>query len=232
MDMTGERRIPAPREKVWEGLNDPAILKACIPGCESLEKEGDTGYAAVASIKIGPISARFNGRVQLLDLDPPNSYRIQGEGAGGVAGFAKGGAKVGLTEEGFDTLLRYEVQAQVGGKIAQLGARLIDATAKSMAETFFTRFAAAVATVPPTVMADSESGLIAEAGELIERRRNRDIAGGGRLRRRPRAGDHGVPGAGHGPPAAAGGRARHRQDRDRQGAVGRPGPSAGPAAML
>jgi uncharacterized protein len=168
MDMTGERRIPAPREKVWAALNDPAVLKKCIPGCESLEKTGDNDLTAIASVKIGPISARFNGRVQLLDLDPPNGYRIQGEGQGGVAGFAKGGANVGLTEEGFDTLLKYEVHAQVGGKIAQLGARLIDATAKSMADAFFTRFAGEVATVPPSVIADSESGLIAEAGEAAE----------------------------------------------------------------
>ena len=168
MDMTGERRIPAPREKVWDALNDPAVLKSCIPGCETLVREADDSLAATASVKIGPIAAKFNGRVQLLDLDPPSSYRIQGEGAGGVAGFAKGGAKVGLTEDGFDTLLRYEVHAQVGGKIAQLGARLIDATAKQMADAFFNKFAAQVATVPSPVIADGESGLIAEAGELAE----------------------------------------------------------------
>lgn len=168
MDMTGDRRIPAPRDKVWAALNDPAVLKTCIPGCESLVREADDSLTATASVKIGPIAAKFNGRVQLLDLDPPNGYRIEGEGAGGVAGFAKGGAKVGLTEEGFDTLLRYEVHAQVGGKIAQLGARLIDATAKQMADAFFTKFAAQVATVPPTIMADGESGLIAEAGEAME----------------------------------------------------------------
>ena len=168
MDMTGERRIPAPRTKVWDALNDPAVLKTCIPGCETLVREADDSLAATASVKIGPISAKFSGRVQLLDLDPPNGYRIVGEGAGGVAGFAKGGARVDLTDEGLDTLLRYEVQAQVGGKIAQLGARLIDATAKSMAETFFNKFAAEVATAPPMVVADGESGLIAGAAELTE----------------------------------------------------------------
>ncbi len=168
MDMTGERRIPAPREKVWAALNDPAVLKSCIPGCQSLEREADDSLTAAAAVKIGPISAKFSGRVQLLDLDPPNGYRIQGEGSGGVAGFAKGGASVQLTEEGFDTLLKYEVQAQVGGKIAQLGARLIDATAKSMADQFFNKFAAEVATVPPSVVADGESGLIAEVGEVAE----------------------------------------------------------------
>jgi carbon monoxide dehydrogenase subunit G len=145
MDMTGERRIPAPREKVWAALNDPAVLKASIPGCETLEKLSDTELKATAAVKIGPIAARFTGKVDLSDLDPPNGYTISGEGQGGVAGFAKGGAKVALTEEGSDTLLRYEVKAQVGGKIAQLGARLIDATAKQMADAFFDRFSAQVA---------------------------------------------------------------------------------------
>jgi carbon monoxide dehydrogenase subunit G len=145
MDMTGERRIPASREKVWEALNDPVILKQSIPGCEVLEKTSDTEFKATAAIKIGPIAARFTGKVALTDIDPPNGYTIGGEGQGGVAGFAKGGAVVKLSDDGSDTLLTYDVKAQVGGKIAQLGARLIDATAKSMAEQFFTRFAAQVA---------------------------------------------------------------------------------------
>ena len=145
MDMTGERRIPAPRQKVWDALNDPLVLKACIPGCESLEKTSDTDMRATASIKIGPIAARFTGKVQLSDLDPPNSYRISGEGQGGVAGFAKGGADVHLSDDGAFTVLKYDVKAQVGGKIAQLGARLIDATSKQMADMFFDRFSAAVA---------------------------------------------------------------------------------------
>lgn len=144
MDMSGERRIPAPREKVWAALNDPAVLKAAIPGCETLEKLSDTEMKATAAIKIGPIAARFSGRVTLLDLDPPNGYRIEGEGQGGVAGFAKGGAVVKLTADGADTILSYDVKANVGGKIAQLGARLIDATAKQMAGAFFDRFAAQV----------------------------------------------------------------------------------------
>ena len=153
MDMTGERQIPAPREKVWAALNDPEVLKASIPGCESLEKLSDTDLKATASVKIGPIAARFTGKVQLLDLDPPNSYRIAGEGQGGVAGFAKGGAVVHLVEEGAFTLLHYDVKAQVGGKIAQLGARLIDATAKQMADAFFDRFAAEVGGAPPVELA-------------------------------------------------------------------------------
>jgi carbon monoxide dehydrogenase subunit G len=142
--MPGERRIAAPRQVVWDALNDPAVLKASIPGCESLEKLSDTQMKATAAVKIGPISARFTGSVQLSDIDPPNGYTIGGEGQGGVAGFAKGGAKVRLAEEAGATLLAYDVNAQVGGKIAQLGARLIDATAKQMADAFFTRFSAQV----------------------------------------------------------------------------------------
>jgi uncharacterized protein len=145
MDMTGERRIPAPRQKVWTALNDPQVLKACIPGCESLEKTSENEMKATAAVRIGPISARFNGKVQLTDLDPPNSYRISGEGQGGVAGFAKGGAQVTLADDGDFTLLSYVVNAQVGGKIAQLGARLIDASAKQMADAFFDRFSSEVA---------------------------------------------------------------------------------------
>jgi carbon monoxide dehydrogenase subunit G len=149
MDMTGERRIPAPRQVVWDALNDVAVLKASIPGCETLEKTAETQMKATAAIKLGPISAKFSGNVQLSDIDPPNSYTIGGEGQGGVAGFAKGGAKVFLTDDGADTLLRYEVNAQVGGKLAQLGARLIDATAKQMADAFFDRFSAHVRAMVP-----------------------------------------------------------------------------------
>jgi len=149
MDMTGERRIPAPRQIVWDALNDPAVLKASIPGCETLEKLSDTQMKATAAIKLGPISARFTGNVQLSDIDPPNSYTIGGEGQGGVAGFAKGGAKVSLTDDGAGTLLSYTVNAQVGGKIAQLGARLIDATAKQMADAFFDRFSKQVQELAP-----------------------------------------------------------------------------------
>jgi len=148
MDMTGERRIEAPRQAVWQALNDPVVLKASIPGCETLEKLSDTDMKATAAVKIGPISARFTGAVHLTDLDPPNGYSIGGEGQGGVAGFAKGGAKVRLEDAGTGTLLYYEVHAQVGGKIAQLGARLIDASAKQMADAFFDRFSREVAPPP------------------------------------------------------------------------------------
>ena len=158
--MTGERRIPAPRERVWAALNDPQVLKQCIPGCQSLEKTSDTDMTAAAAIKIGPISARFTGKVKLSELDPPNAYRISGEGQGGVAGFAKGGASVNLSDDGAFTLLAYTVNAQVGGKIAQLGARLIDSTAKSMADQFFDRFTAEVS-APAGVGADGPAAAIA-----------------------------------------------------------------------
>ncbi len=162
MDMTGERRIPAPRSRVWEALNNPDVLKAAIPGCESMEKLSDNELKATAAVKIGPIAARFSGKVQLLDLDPPHSYRIEGEGQGGVAGFAKGGAVVELVDDGAGTLLSYDVKAQVGGKIAQLGARLIDATAKQMADAFFNNFSAAVVAAEPVAEA-AETAVAAPA---------------------------------------------------------------------
>ncbi len=155
MDMTGERRIPAPRHIVWDALNNVDVLKASIPGCDALEKTSDTTMTAKAGIKLGPISAKFSGNVTLSDIDAPNSYTISGEGQGGVAGFAKGGAKVALTDDDGGTLLKYEVNAQVGGKIAQLGARLIDATAKQMADQFFTRFSDQVRAMMPAPAEDA-----------------------------------------------------------------------------
>lgn len=142
MDMSGEYRIPAPRETVWAALNDPEILKESIPGCESLEKTSDTEMTAVVTTKVGPVKAKFKGSVTLSDIDPPRGYRISGEGKGGVAGFAKGGAEVNLEEDGEDTILSYTAKAQVGGKLAQLGSRLIDSTAKKMADEFFGNFSA------------------------------------------------------------------------------------------
>lgn len=141
MDMSGQQRIPASREVVWKALNDPAVLQACIPGCQELVKSSETQMAATALIKVGPVTAKFQGAVTLSDLDPPNGYRIAGEGQGGVAGFAKGSAVVRLEQDGDDTILHYEVSAQVGGKLSQLGGRLIDATAKQMSGLFFRRFA-------------------------------------------------------------------------------------------
>lgn len=146
MDMTGEYVIPAPRETVWAALNDVEVLKACIPGCESITKTSDTNLEAVVSAKVGPVKAKFTGVVTLSDIDPPNGYTISGEGKGGAAGFAKGGAKVRLADapDG-GTLLTYEVNATVGGKLAQIGGRLINSTAKKMADDFFASFSETVA---------------------------------------------------------------------------------------
>ena len=144
MDMTGEALIAAPRERGYEALNDLDILKRSIPGCEEIEKTSDTEMTAKVTIKIGPVKARFSGQVTLSDLNPPEGYTISGQGKGGAAGFAKGGAKVRLEASGSDTVLHYEVQAEVGGKLAQLGGRLIDGTAKRLAEQFFTSFGAIV----------------------------------------------------------------------------------------
>jgi len=183
MDMTGEYRIPASRDKVWAALNDPDTLKASLPGCEELERTSDGDFAATVVAKVGPVRAKFKGQVSLSDLNPPESYKISGEGKGGAAGFAKGGADVKLTEDGPDaTVLSYTAKADVGGKLAQLGSRLIDATAKKMADEFFENFrkqltpaeveapaaepeAAAAAEAPPrapavaTPQADSLGGL-------------------------------------------------------------------------
>ena len=144
MIMNGEVLLPASREVVWERLNDPGVLKECIPGCEELIKSGDNQFQAVAKMKVGPVSARFKGRVTLSDFDPPNSYKISGEGEGGVAGFAKGGATVALANREGGTLLTYNVEAQIGGKLAQLGQRLINGSAKKLADRFFVNFADAV----------------------------------------------------------------------------------------
>ncbi|QUS40786.1 carbon monoxide dehydrogenase [Tardiphaga alba] len=144
MTMSGEVQLAASREVVWEKLNDPAVLKSCIPGCEELETTEEGGFRATAKIKVGPVSARFKGKVTLSDLDPPNGYKISGEGEGGVAGFAKGGATVALTEKDGGTLLTYNVEAQIGGKLAQLGQRLINGSAKKIADEFFNNFAKAV----------------------------------------------------------------------------------------
>lgn len=144
MDLTGEYRIPAPREDVWRALNDPNILKQCIPGCESVEKLSDTEFTAKIVLKIGPMTAKFSGKGTLSNLDPPKGYKISGEGQGGVAGFGKGTADVSLDADGNATVLRYKAAAQVGGKMAQLGARLIDSTTKKLADEFFGKFAQAV----------------------------------------------------------------------------------------
>lgn len=166
MDMKGEYRIPAPRETVWEALNDPEILKACIPGCEQLEKTSDTEMNAVVTAKVGPVKATFKGSVTFENVNPPASYSIVGEGKGGVAGFAKGGADVSLAEDGEATVLSYVVKAQVGGKLAQLGSRLIDSTARKMADDFFGKFAETVG-----------GGAEAPSGEAVTGEGEHSIAG-------------------------------------------------------
>ncbi len=144
MTMTGENILPADRATVWEKLNDPEVLKACIPGCEELERTEDNGFRAVAKVKVGPVKATFKGKVVLSDIDAPNGYTITGEGEGGVAGFAKGGAKVQLADVPEGTKLTYDVEVQIGGKLAQLGGRLINGVAKKYADEFFANFAKVV----------------------------------------------------------------------------------------
>ncbi|MBP2548251.1 carbon monoxide dehydrogenase subunit G [Neorhizobium galegae] len=144
MDIVGEERIAAPRAIVWAALNNPDILRQCIPGCQTLEQTSPTELAATVKVKIGPVSASFSGEVTLLDIIPPESYRISGEGKGGIAGFAKGYADVVLHEDGDGTILSYKADAQVGGKLAQLGSRLIGSTSQKLAQQFFANFNAAV----------------------------------------------------------------------------------------
>ena len=144
MTMSGQVQLAATRERVWAMLNDPTVLKSCVPGCEQFETSAENEFQAVATVKVGPVKARWKGKVRLSDLDPPNSYRISGEGEGGVAGFAKGGASVSLSDKDGGTLLSYSVEAQIGGKLAQLGQRLINSAAKKTADDFFAKFAQAV----------------------------------------------------------------------------------------
>jgi carbon monoxide dehydrogenase subunit G len=148
MEMSGEQRIALVQQKVWDALNDPEILKACIPGCDSIEKVSDSEYKLGITAAVGPVKARFAGKLQLKDLNPPNSYALAFDGSGGAAGFGKGGATVALTPEGDATLLKYTANAQVGGKLAQVGSRLIDGVARKMADDFFARFNAKVAPAP------------------------------------------------------------------------------------
>lgn len=140
MQMTGEQHVAAPRARVWEALNDPAVLAACIPGCQSLEREGEDRFAAVAEVKIGPIGARFKGAVTLSEIDAPNSYVLSGQGNGGIAGNAKGRAQVRLADDGAGTRVSWTVDAEVGGRMAQLGGPIIDATARQLAGQFFRKF--------------------------------------------------------------------------------------------
>jgi carbon monoxide dehydrogenase subunit G len=175
MEMTGEYRIPAKREEVWRALNDPEVLRACIPGCQELTKTSDEAMNAKVVAKVGPVKATFVGNVTFSNVNAPESYTISGEGKGGVAGFAKGGADVRLAEDGDETILTYAVKAQVGGKLAQLGSRLIDTTAKKMADEFFGAFAAHLSGDEPTMASapltpnDNETADAAATEELKDR---------------------------------------------------------------
>jgi carbon monoxide dehydrogenase subunit G len=172
MDFTGRYAIDAPPQKVWDGLNDPAILKICIPGCEQLDKTSPTDFIATARLKIGPLSATFKGKVTLSDLDPPHRCKIGGEGQGGVAGFAKGTAEVVLAPDGTRTVLTYSAKASVGGRLAQIGQRLIDGAAKQIADDFFKRFATALAA--PVLVPDPEvrtAATQARTSKSVPRRR-------------------------------------------------------------
>jgi carbon monoxide dehydrogenase subunit G len=165
MDMNGTQRIEASREAVYAGLNDVDILRQCIPGCETIEKTSDTDMVAKVTLRIGPVKASFAGKVTLSDLDPPNGYTISGEGSGGMAGFAKGGAKVTLEPDGDATILNYTVNAEIGGKLAQMGSRLIDSTAKKLAGDFFAKFGEVIGTPPavePTAVEEAPAEAVAK----------------------------------------------------------------------
>jgi len=169
MELTGSRQIAADRAAVWAALNDPEVLKAAIPGCQAMSGSPESGFEATVKQKVGPVSATFHGVVALSNVVPGVSYTISGEGKGGAAGFAKGGADVRLEDAGGGTLLSYDVRANVGGKLAQLGSRLIDGFAKKLADQFFENFSAAVDAPAPdaaaTVAAEAGSGAAPADGE-------------------------------------------------------------------
>jgi carbon monoxide dehydrogenase subunit G len=165
MELQGERVIPASVDKTWAALNDPETLKACIAGCESLERTGDDSFSAVVAMKVGPVSARFKGNLQMTNIQPPNGYTINFDGQGGVAGFGKGSADVALTPDGANTLLKYNARATVGGKMAQVGARLIDAAAGKITDDFFKAFEAQLQPAAAPVSADS--GVVAATPEPV-----------------------------------------------------------------
>ena len=173
MEMTGEQLVPAPQQAVWDALNDPEMLKACVPGCESIEPSGENVYQVLMVARVGPVSAKFKGKLTLSDIRPPQSYSIAFEGQGGAAGFAKGGAQVRLSAEGRKTKLSYDVKASVGGKLAQIGSRLVDAAAKKIADDFFRNFnekvAASRGDEDTTVILPKEDGQDRSAGEPDDR---------------------------------------------------------------
>ncbi len=179
MELHGDRLIPAPLATTWAALNDPQVLKSCIAGCESLERTGDDAYAAVVAMKIGPVSARFKGNLKMTNVDAPNGYTINFDGQGGVAGFGKGSADVKLFAEGdAATRLAYEARAQVGGKMAQIGSRLIDATAGKITDDFFKAFEAHLqAQVAPAAATDGELVSVAASGAAVSVSRVRQPVG-------------------------------------------------------
>lgn len=162
MEFKGQYLVPAPPETVWAALNDPAVLRQCVPGCEEMEKTDPTHFRAAATLKIGPVRATFKAAIALENLDPPHRCTLKGEGQGGVAGFARGEAEVQLTPEDGGTRLSYAATASIGGKLAQIGQRLIDGAAKQIADDFFTRFAAAVAAIPAPVAEEAPAPTLPE----------------------------------------------------------------------
>jgi carbon monoxide dehydrogenase subunit G len=167
MDFHGRYAIPAPPDVVWSGLNDPDVLKQCIPGCEQIEKTSPTDFVATATLKIGPVKATFKGKVSMSELDPPSRCVLSGEGQGGMAGFAKGNAEVRLAPDNGGTVLTYTARATVGGKLAQIGQRLIDGAAKQIADDFFGRFAARLS-APPEAAEQQSAGAALEAEPASE----------------------------------------------------------------
>lgn len=161
MELTSSQLLALPQAKVWDALNDPAVLKACIPGCETVDKQSDTHYEVAIMAAVGPVKARFKGKMELADLDPPRGYTIKFDGQGGAAGFGKGEARVTLEPEGAGTRLSYTAKAQIGGKLAQVGSRLVDGVARKMADEFFVRFAQTVA--PPEAAAAPADNVAAAA---------------------------------------------------------------------
>jgi uncharacterized protein len=161
MELKGERLIPADIDRTWNALNDPETLKVCIPGCESVTRTGDNSFESVVAVKIGPVNARFKGRLQMTNVDAPRAYTINFDGQGGAAGFGKGSAGVKLEPEGESTRLLFDAKAQVGGKMAQIGSRLVDATAQKLTEQFFSAFEAHLR--PPETQA-AETAAVAQAG--------------------------------------------------------------------
>jgi carbon monoxide dehydrogenase subunit G len=178
MEITGEYRIPAPQQRVWEALNDPAVLKACIAGCQQLEKVSDTEFKAIVATKVGPISATFRGAVNLLELDAPNGYTLSGQGQGGAAGFARMSARVALKPEADITLLTYAATADVGGKLASVGSRLVQTVARKNADDFFSAFARQLGGTGEPAVAGAEAPSVTASGRAAAP----SLVGGGGLR--------------------------------------------------